>query len=242
MSIDRETVEQNPKPPTRAGMVLGQIVSAVVVIILALVLIVGIWNGVDRATDYSAPILGYRFAVIVSDSMSTVNPANEKELKGVDDQFDKNDVVIAKTKVSYEDLNINDILLVDYGGTLICHRLVEMHISDDGVPMVVTRGDANSAIDTPMPFDNVKGVIIRIVPKVGTVILFLQSAYGMLAVCLVIFFIVLGMFLAEWYNSNHRYRPYEVSKEPSEVLSVSPLTVEMGKHPERRKDVDDTEI
>ena len=236
MPLDTKTIEQKPEPPKLWVSILGKFVSTILILLCLVVFVVGMWSGIDRATGYSAPMFDTRIAVISSDSMATVAPSNEEELQGGTMHFARNDVVVSKTDITYDDVQIHDIILLDYGGTLIAHRVIQKFIEDDGTQMVVTRGDANTSIDSPMPFSEVKGEVVRVIPKIGGVVLFLQSAYGLLAVSLVVFFICLGIIVSAKVNEKRHYRAFSVDQ--SRVRSYSRLARKLGERPKDRRDVD----
>ena len=133
---------------------------------------------IDTHTGYSLPYLGYRSSVVVSESMQYAHPENTY----LDDnmsRINKYDTIIAK-EVSYEEINIYDVVLHMDSGVLVCHRVVDKYESD-GVNYLVTRGDANNLDDAPFSMALYKGKVINVIPKIGEFILFLQSGYFLLA-------------------------------------------------------------
>ena len=69
-----------------------------------------------------------------------------------------------KNVKSYEDLQLYDVITYYNGETLICHRIVDLYESDN-VKYIVTQGDANNTIDTPISFALVKGKVTSIMPN-----------------------------------------------------------------------------
>lgn len=177
--------------------VLRNVLFGIVLFVLAFFLVGNVWNFVDEKTGYRHPFLGFRSAVVVTDSMSFVNDANKDELKDYPERIYKDDVVLARMDFTFDTLEKNDVILFVYEDVgLVCHRVYDTYVEDDGTEMVVTRGDANAMLDDPIPFTNVVGRVYDVIPKVGAAILFFQSPYGLLAVSLVIFFVCLGFFIA----------------------------------------------
>ncbi len=134
---------------------------------------------IDSNTGYSLSYLGYRSSVVITESMANAHPENTY-LDERMSRIDKYDTIIAK-EVSYDEINIYDVVLHIDSGVLICHRVVDKYESD-GVSYLVTRGDANNLDDAPFSMELFKGKVINVIPKVGEVILFLQSGYFLLAV------------------------------------------------------------
>ena len=65
---------------------------------------------------------------------------------------------------------------------LVVHRVVE--INDN---MLTTKGDANNAPDSPIDRSAVKGAVLAVVPKVGTLVQFIKTPIGTLMVVAAVF-------------------------------------------------------
>ena len=154
-----------------------------------------VWNFIDIKSGYKYPIFGLRNSVILTSSMATVNDSNTyitNEMK----QYQKNDVVVTTMYKNFDSIKIYDVATYYTGSkNLICHRIVNKYVADDGTKYVVFRGDANNIDDAPVSFDLVRGKVINVIPKVGKVVLFLQSPYVFIALFGVGFFVCLGLFV-----------------------------------------------
>lgn len=75
---------------------------------------------------------------------------------------------------SYRKLCPGEIIVYisETGRSLVIHRIEEIR-EDDGV--MITRGDANSGTDAPVPFDRVKGTYLCRIPKAGNVLLGIKN-------------------------------------------------------------------
>lgn len=142
---------------------------------------------VDSHTNYSCSYLGYRTNVVVSESMANKHPENTYLDDSTMYRINKYDVIFAK-EVSYDEINIYDVVLHVESGNLICHRVVDKYTSD-GKSYLVTRGDANNLNDAPFDMSLFKGKVINVIPKVGEVVLFLQSGYFFVALFFSIFLV-----------------------------------------------------
>lgn len=164
------------------------------IIFVCVILFVGnVWNLIDASTGYNAPFFGQRASVIVSDSMSFVNPSNKDDLEDYPDRIYKNDLVLANDDFTFDSLKEGDVILVRNENIVICHRLIQKFVDEKtGEQMIVTRGDANSNIDTPWDYDDVIGRVYYVIPGIGRYVLFFQSAYGLLAICACVMFLCLG--------------------------------------------------
>lgn len=169
-----------------------KIASIVGTCLVGLLLLMMAFKVIDKYTNYNFAPLGYRSSVVISNSMATVHADNEEELEGVTDRYTKNDVVYAYVVHSYEELNVHDVILYyssEHG--MVVHRIIAKYAGVDeqgqSIDLLLTRGDANNVNDDPVTMSQVKGKVNWCLPKVGSVALFFQSYYGLLAVsaCLI---------------------------------------------------------
>lgn len=164
---------------------------------VASLMVFALVNGIDQHSGYKAPFFGYRKSVITSDSMSEVNTANTYITEEME-QIQKYDVVTTKNYKSYEDIQIYDVLTYySESNGLICHRVIDKY-EDNGEQYLVTRGDANNTDDEPINYSLVRGKVISVHKGTGHIVAFFQSGYFILALCLSIFFVSLGLFIFDF--------------------------------------------
>lgn len=91
------------------------------------------------------------------------------------------DVVLVDKALRMEDiesLQKGDVILFQRGNILISHRIVEI-LEEDGVPKFRTKGDSNSVEDSELVApENIKGRVVKVVPKIGWPSLWLRSRKG----------------------------------------------------------------
>jgi len=89
------------------------------------------------------------------------------------------DVILVKRIVDMDGinaLNIGDIIQFERDGVLISHRIIEIHNDKKEGTSFITKGDNNTAIDsTPVKPHNIKGKIVKVVPKIGWPTLLIKS-------------------------------------------------------------------
>ena len=131
--------------------------------------------------------------VVRSGSMSYISP-NHKYLKQgeVTDQLDKFDVVFISAPPAEMDLEVNDIVVYEFNGDFIIHRIVAIEEPSASHPdqrYFLLHGDANDISDRfPVTYDQIKGIYNGTrIPFIGSFILFMQSPAGWLCILLVIF-------------------------------------------------------
>ena len=175
------------------------------------------WNFVDIKSGYKYPLFGQRTTVIVSPSMATVNEANDYITSDMK-QIQKYDVITTKGYKSYEDIQIYDIATY-YSGSkeLVCHRVIDKYESD-GKQYVVFRGDANNIDDAPVFYELIRGKVVKITPKVGHAVAFIQSPYMFIALFGTLFFIFLGMFIINY--KKEKKEPVEEQKVEEPIMEA----------------------
>ena len=85
-----------------------------------------------RASGNSIKVFGYRFDVVLTDSMSEKNPDHEDFLKGHDDQIQPMDMVVTNTRVTQDDIEVYDIVLFNNPSLNVTdmHRIVDKTLKD----------------------------------------------------------------------------------------------------------------
>ena len=179
-----------------------------------------VWNFVDIRSGYQYPLFGQRTTVIVSQSMASVNDANDYITADMK-QIQKFDVITTKQYKSYEDIEIYDIATY-YSASkdLVCHRVVDKY-EDNGKQYVVFRGDANNVDDAPVSFELVRGKVVKVTPKVGHVVAFMQSPYLFIAIFGTLFFVFLGTFIVTYKKDKKQTN--EGAEVPQEETIESPM-------------------
>ena len=177
-------------------------------------------NGIDKHSGYKAPLFGYRKSVITSNSMSEVNEINTYITEDMK-QIQKYDVVTTKSYKSFDDIKIYDVLTYySESNGLICHRVVDKY-EDNGEQYLVTRGDANNTDDEPINYSLVRGKVIKVSKGTGKFVAFMQSGYFILALCLSIFFVSLGIFIFDFTKKGKKKdKPVTEEETPKEEVEV----------------------
>ncbi len=143
-------------------------------------LIVIIKNAVKP--DEPSGIFGIMPMVVESGSMSGE----------ASDHIEVDDLIFV-TEAEPEKLEVGDIIAYkSKDGIIVTHRIVEIETDDQGGLHFTTKGDANNVADEPVGTNALIGVYRGRIPKVGRVIMFLQTPIGIvtsLGVPIIIFFV-----------------------------------------------------
>ena len=131
--------------------------------------------------------------VVRSGSMSYVSP-NHKYIKEgqVTNQLQRFDVVFITEVPKEADLKVNDIVVYEFRGDFIIHRIVAIEEPNEKHPnerYFLLQGDANDIPDRfPVKYEQIKGIYTGTrIPFIGSFVLFMQSPAGWLCILLVIF-------------------------------------------------------
>lgn len=194
--------KKNIKPVSRSRRFWRGVGDVIFFLVLGVFVTFSVWNAIDRFSRYEAPIFGYRTSVIVSQSMANAHPNNTYLTEDMY-RIEKFAAVTTHT-CTYDEIQVYDVITwySSESDALICHRVVDKYESD-GTQFLVTRGDANSSDDTPIAFSLVRGKVVNVIPKIGIVIGFFQSWYLAIAVFGSLFFIFLGLSIAN-YNKEKK--------------------------------------
>ena len=139
-------------------------------------------------------ITPYKILVVATDSMSYKNEENTYLFTNdLNNQFSSNDIVIVKRVNDITDLKLYDIIsYTNNKGINIIHRIID--INDE---FIVTRGDANNISDDVITFNQVIGVYNNFrIPKLGLIVFYLQSYYGMLCVFAIYYLLIMYSYVS----------------------------------------------
>lgn len=128
------------------SIIIGNILN-ILLFIVSILIIIGIYYIVQIKVlkkDYSN-LFGYTFFEVATGSMSNT--------------IEIGDIVIVKIT---KKVNKNEIIVYKDGDNFITHRLIEK----DG-DKLVAKGDANNSEDKPIKEEQILGLVVCIIPKIG---------------------------------------------------------------------------
>lgn len=151
----------------KAFRIIGRVLIWAMIIITIIVFI--------RAFVYKQyDFLGYRFFIIMSGSMEPT--------------IDTTDVVI--TKQQKDNLQNGDIIAFQNSKAVTVHRIVDIYTEGEEISYQ-TKGDNNNIVDSKkVKLSEVKGKVVFKIPKIGKVILFINS-YIVIFVSIIAFIIII---------------------------------------------------
>ena len=112
--------------------------------------------------DKTPSIFGLRSYVIVSGSMEpTINIG---------------DVIIVKIFQNNSNYEVNDIISYHENNSVVTHRIVKVEKLENDKVRYITKGDNNNTYDNfVVEQSNVDGKVIKIIPKIGYLSLFIEN-------------------------------------------------------------------
>ncbi|MGG5317755.1 signal peptidase I [Enterococcus sp. AZ072] len=143
-----------------------------------------------------AAIFGYRFYQVLTNSMA---PQPDSPSRG----FYAGDIVLVKMADGSQ-VKEGDIVTfqVGEGDRYLTHRMVERldELNGEKGDYIVTKGDANNSKDPPISADRIYGKVAFVIPKMGSVLNFVQENLWLCLVCVVStfgFFLVLKAYFLQ---------------------------------------------
>ncbi|MBO1308886.1 signal peptidase I [Enterococcus sp. 669A] len=160
-----------------------------------------------------AAIFGYRFYQVLTDSMASQPDSPSKG-------FYSGDIVLVKMTDGRQ-VKEGDVVTfqVGEGNRYLTHRMVERLTELNGKEgdYIVTKGDANESNDPPIEASRVYGKVTFVIPKMGSILNFVQENLWLCLVCVLSTF---GFFLvlkAYFLQPDPVQEPYKRKRYPNRV-------------------------
>ena len=169
---------------------IKQRIDTIVSLLICIVLLAAfaIATSINMSEDkFSEDFPTYR--VICSESMGSKHPSNHYLVDNkLDNQIQMFDIAKFEKVTSEAEIQLYDIVVYEIDEILVCHRIVEMKETKDGV-VYILQGDAVGSPDySPVKYSQIKAEYTgEKIKFVGSFVLFLQSPAGWLCIALTIF-------------------------------------------------------
>ncbi len=90
-------------------------------------------------------------------------------------EIEVGDIVLVK-RILPEEVQLNDVIMFREDSVRISHRVIDVKEDERGLPLFVTKGDANNSPDSdPVIAEQLLGKVVQIVPKVGWITIMLRN-------------------------------------------------------------------
>lgn len=219
---------ESKKEKPGAAHHVATIVGAVLCVILLPILIINVTLIIRSFINKDeVPSVGGIFPLIVlTDSMYP--------------DIQSGDLIFCRTEAP-ENIEIGDYIAffdpVGNGTSIVTHSVVEITEQDGGIAWI-TRGIANNADDTvPVPADKLVGVYKSRIPKLGNVVMFMQTTAGLIicVVCPILLLVCWDIIRRRSYEKNRQDDTDALMRELEELRAQKAAE---GKDKEKDKDED----
>lgn len=169
--MERTHYGKNKEKKTITQKILT-VVALVLCVIFAFMLICNIVIIVKGTLSPERPpsILGVTPMVVLSGSMSGDAP----------DHIEAGDLIFV-VPIKASKLKVGDVITFMQGKTVVTHRIIEITTDQSGKLQFRTKGDANNTEDTELVSEsNLVGIYRGRIPKVGDLVIFMQTPLGMI--------------------------------------------------------------
>ncbi len=188
--------------------------------LISILFVVSVFGVVDRLTGYNYSLFGYRVSYITSESMETVHENNVELLIERDDRYYRNDLIFARVIKNPDEIKPLDVVLF-YSlqhNRFVVHRIIKIFPAENASDYYfVTRGDANSVNDLLVNYLQIRGVVVKRIPKVGDLFGYINSIYGLLGFFAVGTIYFGGCYLNEVVEMRHEKKKNK-AKPPNQNL------------------------
>lgn len=148
------------------------IIGSVLCVVFGLMLICNLTIIIKGTINPDRPpsVLGITPMAVLSGSMSG----------DAEDHIEVGDLIFIG-KAEPDELAVGDVIAFMQNKTVVTHRIIGIETDENGKLLFSTKGDANNAEDrNPVSEDDLVGVYMGRIPKVGDFALFLQKPLGMI--------------------------------------------------------------
>ena len=139
------------------------------IVILGVILLITVYNNVQ------VKILGRDYASFFGHSVFEVQTGSMGEI------IEPGDWIVVKYS---KNIKLNDIVTFEHKGEYITHRVIEAY---NGT--YVTKGDANTAKDSPISKDQIVGKVVKVIPNFGILRKTIFNPIVLIAIIVTLFFV-----------------------------------------------------
>ena len=141
----------------------------VFIVVLGVILLITVYNNVQ------VKILGHEYASFFGHSVFEVQTGSMGEV------IEPGDWIVVKYE---KNIKLNDIVTFEHKGEYITHRVIEAY---NGT--YVTKGDANTAKDSPISKDQIVGKVVKVIPNFGIFRKTIFNPLVLIAIIITLFFL-----------------------------------------------------
>ncbi len=141
----------------------------VFIVILGVILLITVYNNIQ------VKILGRDYASFFGHSVFEVQTGSMGEI------IEPGDWIVVKYQ---KNIKLNDIITFEHKGEYITHRVIEVYNDT-----YVTKGDANTAKDSPINKSQIVGKVVKVIPNFGILRKTIFNPIVLIAIIITLFFL-----------------------------------------------------
>ena len=141
----------------------------VFIVILGVILLITVYNNIQ------VKILGRDYASFFGHSVFEVQTGSMGEI------IEPGDWIVVKY---VKNIKLNDIVTFEHKGEYITHRVIEVYNDT-----YVTKGDANTAKDSPINKSQIVGKVVKVIPNFGILRKTIFNPIVLIAIIVTLFFL-----------------------------------------------------
>ena len=141
----------------------------VFIVILGVILLITVYNNIQ------VKILGRDYAIFFGHSVFEVQTGSMGEI------IEPGDWIVVKYQ---KNIKLNDIITFEHKGEYITHRVIEVYNDT-----YVTKGDANTAKDSPINKSQIVGKVVKVIPNFGILRKTIFNPIVLIAIIITLFFV-----------------------------------------------------
>lgn len=166
-SVKNNNTDNNSGSVNKVFTVVGSILC----VILLPILCINIWLLIQGYMGNDVPNAGGYYPLIVQSG-------------SMEPEIMTGDLIINRV-AKMDEVKVGDVISYYEGKYLITHRIMEETTDENGNPAFVCQGDANNTPDdTLVTAENLAGVYLHRIPKLGDMAMFMQTTQGLI-VCVI---------------------------------------------------------
>lgn len=175
------------------------------IVVLGVILLITIYNNVQ------VKILGHDYSSFFGHTVFEVQTGSMGE------EIEPGDWIVVKYE---KNIKLNDIVTFEHKGEYITHRVIEAY---NGT--YVTKGDANTAKDSPISKEQIVGKVVKVIPNFGILRKTIFNPAVLIAIIITLFLL------------NQVFKKQTKEEQEKEKLAFEKLKKVFVKEPKEEKDI-----
>ncbi len=126
------------------------------------------------------PLFGVKTLNVLTPSMSHLNEESDVKAEDIEGKVGQlpPGTLIYVVPTDIESVERYDVVTMTVSGSYLTHRVVDLTVTADGAPALITQGDANTNADGVLTEDRLVGKVVFSIPRLGGIVNALKQSPG----------------------------------------------------------------